>query len=58
MGKDGWNKMPGALDEIEKITAMDGVDVYVAGSGGQAYDFDQLLRRLAHDAAADHASAS
>jgi RND superfamily putative drug exporter len=39
MGKDGWNKIKEPVDEIKKITAMDGVDVYVGGFGGQAYDF-------------------
>ncbi|HCB07643.1 MAG TPA: MMPL family transporter [Nocardioides sp.] len=39
LGKDGWNKIKEPIDEIKKITAMDGVDVYVGGFGGQAYDF-------------------
>ena len=39
MGKDGWNKIKEPVEEIKKITAMDGVDVYVGGFGGQAYDF-------------------
>jgi putative drug exporter of the RND superfamily len=39
MGKDGWNKIKEPVDEVKKITAMDGVDVYVGGFGGQAYDF-------------------
>src|SRR4051812_5257232 len=39
MGKDGWNKIKEPVDEIKKITEMDGVDVYVGGFGGQAYDF-------------------
>ena len=39
MGKDGWNKIKDPVDEIKDITAMDGVDVYVGGFGGQAYDF-------------------
>jgi len=39
MGKDGWNKIKEPVDEIKDITAMDGVDVYVGGFGGQAYDF-------------------
>ena len=39
MGKDGWNKIKEPVEEIKDITAMDGVDVYVGGFGGQAYDF-------------------
>ena len=39
MGKDGWNEIKEPVDEINEITAMDGVDVYVGGFGGQAYDF-------------------
>ncbi|GAB6983589.1 MMPL family transporter [Nocardioides pyridinolyticus] len=39
LGKDGWNKIEQPVDRIKDITAMDGVDVYVGGFGGQAYDF-------------------
>ncbi len=39
LGKDGWNKIKEPVEEIKKITDMDGVDVYVGGFGGQAYDF-------------------
>jgi RND superfamily putative drug exporter len=39
MGKDGWNKIKEPVEEVKKITEMDGVDVYVGGFGGQAYDF-------------------
>ncbi len=39
LGKDGWNKIKEPVEEIKEITAMDGVDVYVGGFGGQAYDF-------------------
>ena len=39
MGKDGWNKIKEPVEEVKDITAMDGVDVYVGGFGGQAYDF-------------------
>lgn len=37
-GKDGWNEIPDAADEIEKITEIDGVTVHLAGYGGQAND--------------------
>ena len=39
MGKEGWNKVQEPIEEIHEITEMDGVDVYVGGFGGQAYDF-------------------
>ena len=37
-GKNGWEDMPATADTLRDITAIDGVDVYVAGSGGQAAD--------------------
>ncbi|GAA2136100.1 MMPL family transporter [Nocardioides koreensis] len=37
-GKNGWNDMPDAADELRDISAIDGVQVYVAGAGGQAAD--------------------
>ncbi|KRF35315.1 MMPL family transporter [Nocardioides sp. Soil805] len=38
LGSEGWNKMPDVADELRSIAAIDGVDVYVAGAGGQAAD--------------------
>ncbi len=37
-GKDGWNKMPDAADELRKIADQSGVSVHIAGQGGQAAD--------------------
>ena len=37
-GKNGWNKMPDAADELRDIAAIDGVTVHIAGQGGQAAD--------------------
>ncbi|MGA8987468.1 MMPL family transporter [Aeromicrobium sp.] len=37
-GKNGWNAIPEAADQVEAITAMDGVTVHLAGFGGQARD--------------------
>ena len=37
-GKDGWNKMPDAADEIRKIADDGGMTIHVAGQGGQAAD--------------------
>jgi RND superfamily putative drug exporter len=39
LGKDGWNKIADPVEEIQAITEIDGVDTYVGGFGGQAYDF-------------------
>ncbi|HTW18161.1 MAG TPA: MMPL family transporter [Nocardioides sp.] len=39
LGSEGWNKIDGPVEEIKDLTAIDGVDVYVGGFGGQAYDF-------------------
>jgi RND superfamily putative drug exporter len=38
LGAEGWNKMPDVADELRGIADLDGVDVYVAGAGGQAAD--------------------
>ncbi|VXB23641.1 MMPL family transporter [Nocardioides sp. AX2bis] len=38
LGAEGWNEMPGIADELRSIAALDGVEVYVAGAGGQAAD--------------------
>jgi RND superfamily putative drug exporter len=37
-GKNGWNSMPDAADQLRGIAAIDGVHVYIAGAGGQAAD--------------------
>ena len=37
-GSEGWNAMPDIADELRDIADLDGVDVYVAGAGGQAAD--------------------
>ena len=38
LGSEGWNQMPDVADELRDIAELDGVDVYVAGAGGQAAD--------------------
>ncbi len=38
LGSEGWNLMPDRADEIREIAAIDGVNVYVTGAGGQAAD--------------------
>ena len=37
-GKNGWNALPDAADEIRNIATIDGVTVHLAGAGGQAAD--------------------
>jgi RND superfamily putative drug exporter len=37
-GKNGWNDLPDTADELRDITATSGVDVHIAGQGGQAAD--------------------
>ena len=56
-GKDGWNEIPDAADEIREITAIDGVDVYLGGYGGQAADSVEAFDGIDTQPAPDHASA-
>lgn len=37
-GDEGWNAIPDAADEIRDIAVIDGVEVHLAGFGGQAAD--------------------
>ncbi|MEO6511054.1 MAG: MMPL family transporter [Nocardioides sp.] len=37
-GKNGWNDLPDAADQLRDIAAIDGVSVHIAGAGGQAAD--------------------
>ncbi|QCX27905.1 MMPL family transporter [Nocardioides jishulii] len=37
-GAEGWNAMPDAADDLREIATLDGGEVYIAGSGGQAAD--------------------
>ena len=54
LGKDGWNKIGEPVDDIRDLTAIDGVDVYVGGFGGQASDFIESFDGVPRLAAADH----
>ncbi len=38
LGSEGWNLLPDTADDIREIAAIDGVNIYVAGAGGQAAD--------------------
>jgi RND superfamily putative drug exporter len=42
-GKDGWNKIPDAATQIRDITETDGVEVHLAGFGGQAADAAEVF---------------
>ncbi len=42
-GTEGWEKMPDIADEIREIADHDGLDVYVAGMGGQAADASEAF---------------
>ena len=37
-GKNGWEAMPDAAEQLRDVAAIDGVDVFIAGAGGQAAD--------------------
>ncbi|MFJ9388071.1 MMPL family transporter [Nocardioides sp. NPDC101246] len=38
LGSDGWNKMPGIVDDIREIADHDDVRLHVTGQGGSAAD--------------------
>ncbi|QIK75469.1 MMPL family transporter [Nocardioides piscis] len=38
LGSEGWEKLPDIADELREIAAIDGGQVYIAGTGGQASD--------------------
>lgn len=42
-GAEGWNEMPDAADELRDIAEDDGLNVYVAGMGGQAADASEAF---------------
>ena len=43
-GANGWEDMPDTADQLREIAAIDGVNVYIAGSGGQAADSSRRSR--------------
>ena len=45
-GKNGWNDIPAAADEIRDIATIDGVKVHLAGFGGQAADSAEAFEGL------------
>ena len=49
LGSDGWNKLPPVADKIREIAAINGVDVHLAGPGGQAADSAEAFAGMARD---------
>ncbi len=45
-GKNGWNDIPAAADKIRDIATIDGVNVHLAGFGGQAADSAEAFEGL------------
>lgn len=46
-GKDGWSEMPDAVDKLREVTTGDeGLEVHVAGAGGQAADSAEAFEGL------------
>ena len=45
-GKNGWNKLPDAADQIHEIAKIRGVTVHLAGAGGQAADSAESFEGL------------
>jgi RND superfamily putative drug exporter len=46
LGADGWNRMPGIAEDIKDLSSVDGGNVYIAGSGGQAVDAAESFEGL------------
>ncbi len=45
-GKNGWNDMPDAADRLRDMAAISGVQVHIAGQGGQAADSAEAFAGL------------
>ncbi|MFC4784308.1 MMPL family transporter [Nocardioides sp. MAHUQ-72] len=45
-GKNGWNDMPDTADTLRDMAAIDGVEVHIAGQGGQAADSAEAFAGL------------
>ena len=57
-GQNGWNDIPTAADDIRDIAEIDGVDVYVAGFGGQAADSAEAFEGIDTNPASSPPSSS
>jgi RND superfamily putative drug exporter len=45
-GTNGWNDVPAAADKIRDVATIDGVEVHIAGFGGQAADSAEAFEGL------------
>jgi len=45
-GKNGWEDMPDAVDQLGELAAIAGVSIHVAGAGGQAADSAEAFSGL------------
>ena len=45
-GANGWMEMPDVAEEVKDIAAVDGVDVYISGAGGQAADASEVFEGI------------
>ena len=45
-GANGWMEMPETADELRDIAAIDGVNVYISGAGGQAADASEVFEGI------------
>ena len=45
-GANGWMEMPDTAEQLRTIAAIDGVDVYITGAGGQAADASEVFEGI------------
>ncbi|MET3962702.1 RND superfamily putative drug exporter [Marmoricola sp. OAE513] len=45
-GKNGWQDIPDAAKDVRKLSKIDGVDVHLAGFGGQASDASEAFEGI------------
>jgi RND superfamily putative drug exporter len=45
-GANGWMEMPEVADELRDIAAIDGVNIYISGAGGQAADASEVFEGI------------
>ncbi|RYJ00468.1 MAG: hypothetical protein EON52_23585, partial [Actinomycetales bacterium] len=45
-GKNGWQDIPDAADKVRELSKIDGVDVHLAGFGGQASDASEAFEGI------------
>ena len=45
-GANGWMEMPDVAEELRDIAAVDGVETYISGAGGQAADSSEVFEGI------------